>query len=94
MSRLGLLLVVLHVGATGCADPCLAVCEEARGCPEADLSVDCDTSCAEKDTASEGCEVELEALESCAASQVDVCAPVPELCSEEQASYDACLASA
>jgi hypothetical protein len=93
VTRLGLMLLVLHVGAMGCTDPCLAVCEEARGCPDADLSVDCDTSCSEAEEASEGCEAELEALESCAASQVDVCAPIPELCSEEQSAYDACLAN-
>jgi hypothetical protein len=90
----GLLLVGLQFGVTGCADPCLATCEEARGCPDADLNVDCDSTCADREEASVGCELELEALDSCGASQVDVCAPVPELCSEEQAAYDACLASA
>jgi hypothetical protein len=92
VARLAGSMLVFAVVVGGCADPCLAVCEEARGCPDADPAVDCDTACAETDEASAGCEAELEALETCAASQVDVCEPVPELCSEQQAAYDACLA--
>ncbi len=92
-----LVLVALVVGfASGCTDPCLAVCEEVRGCPDADLEVDCDTGCAEEleDALKDApeCEELLEAYYSCEATQVDLCVPIEELCATERAEAKGCLA--
>ena len=97
LSRRGLVvLAALLVCVSGCTDPCLAVCEEARGCPEADIEVDCDTACSEElEKAIEDapdCEDLLEAYYSCEATQVDVCLPIAELCATERAAANDCFA--
>lgn len=84
-------LVALVVSPlVACTDPCLAVCEEARGCPDADLDVDCDTACAEELEKAPDCEEELDAYYACEATQVDVCEPLPELCTSEREAVVAC----
>ena len=81
----------LAFGSVGCADPCLAVCEEVRGCPDADTEVDCEELCAEAAEQAGSCEAELEAVQECEATQVDVCAPIVELCAAEATALQACV---
>ena len=76
----------------GCADPGLAVCEELRGCPDADPEVDCEALCADAAEQAGSCEAELEAVQECEATQVDVCTPIVELCAAEATAIQACVA--
>ncbi len=82
----------LVFGSVGCADPCLAVCEEFRGCPDADPEVDCEALCADAAEQAGSCEAELEAVQECEATQVDVCTPIVELCAAEATALQACVA--
>ncbi len=85
-------VTALALGCVACTDPCLAVCEEARGCPDADPEVDCEELCAEAAEQAGNCEAELEAVQDCEATQVDVCAPIVELCAAEATALQACVA--
>lgn len=81
-------------GFVGCTDPCLAVCEEARGCPDGDPEIDCDAACSKELEEAPDCEEALEDYYACEATQVDVCEPLVELCAAERSTAEACLAAA
>jgi len=83
------------LGAAGCGDPCVAYCNDAKECPDADVSVNCEDLCATQKANGEAqnCLAEYDDLIECQTSLDDVCTPGDQ-CTDKQTAYDDCVAAA
>jgi hypothetical protein len=89
-------LLCAHVVATsGCGNPCVALCEDSKECPEADVSANCEQLCEEEKESVQSldCLAQYEDAIDCTASWDDVCAP-DSSCDELIAEFESCRADA
>ncbi len=93
--RLFIAAFALAVLSSGCTDPCVALCEDNKECPDADVSINCTDQCEAKKTNIEGqnCLAEYEDLVDCQTGLDDVCTPGDQ-CAEPQATFDTCVTNA
>ena len=79
----------------GCGNPCVSLCEDAKECPGADVSANCEQLC---ETQKEGaqsldCLSQYEDAIDCQTGYDDVCAP-DDACEEDIATFASCIAQA
>ncbi|NUP07536.1 MAG: hypothetical protein HOW73_15920 [Polyangiaceae bacterium] len=88
-------IIAASLAFGGCGNPCVALCEDSKECPEADVSTNCEQAC---ETAKEGvqsldCFSQYEDMIDCQAGFDDVCAPDTS-CDELVATFNDCVIDA
>lgn len=86
------LILLIALPLAGCGNPCVAVCEDSKACPEANVSANCDQLCESDKERAQGldCLSQYEDSIDCQASFDDVCAP-DDSCDESIATLATCL---
>lgn len=89
-----LFVIGAATGLFGCGPDCTAMCEDAKDCPNANKSADCEKSCEDAERIAEGagCESQYESMLDCEDDNQDKICDAGESCKKELGALAACLA--